>query len=153
MWNLPAPPGFQGLRDDLPLETYTRNLPHWRQAGATYFVTYRLCDSLPQSKVHELRRFKADWEARHPPSWSSEALDDLARETMQRVEDWLDQGMGECLMRDHFIRDEEHLYRAIQYIGRNPAKAGLDPNACRRWIRPSWVELGWQFEETQSSPS
>jgi REP element-mobilizing transposase RayT len=148
---------------------------------------------------------------------------------MQRIEDWLDQGMGECLLRDppvrdivadnlhHFdgarydlgcfvempnhvhavvrplnptdcalekilqtakgytalkinrllsgpgnrwqeesfdriIRDEEHLYRVIQYVGRNPARAGLDPNACRRWIRPSWAELGWRFEEPPQSP-
>jgi putative transposase len=105
MWNLPAPPGFQGFRDDLPLEIYTRNLPHWRQTGATYFVTYRLGDSLPQSKLDELRQFKADWEARHPPPRSTDVLDDLARETMRRIENWLDQGMGECLLRERRISD------------------------------------------------
>ena len=36
-WNLDPPPGFQGLREDLPLRTYTRHMPHWRQDGATYF--------------------------------------------------------------------------------------------------------------------
>ena len=29
------------------------NLPHWRQDGVTYFVTFRLADSLPQAKLDE----------------------------------------------------------------------------------------------------
>ena len=60
-WNRPAPAGFQGLRDDLPLQVYSRHLPHWRQHGATYFVTFRLADSLPQSKLRELELIKAAW--------------------------------------------------------------------------------------------
>ena len=47
---------------------------------------------------------------------------------------------------DRIIRDEEHLYRAIQYIGTNPDKAGLSRDDCPVWIRPAWVELGWKFE-------
>ena len=43
-WSLPAPPGFQGLREDLSLTVYERHLPHWRQDGATYLVTFRLAD-------------------------------------------------------------------------------------------------------------
>lgn len=222
-WNLPPPPGFQGLRDDLPLTRYERHLPHWRQDGATYFVTYRLHDSLPQSKLRELRLFRAEWERRHPPPRSHKILDELAQEIIRRVEGWLDQGMGSCVLKsdnasasvadalhkqdgsshelgcyvvmpnhvhavvrplnpatypfekilqnwkgssareinkklnqsgtlwqresfDRIIRDEEHLYRVIQYIGRNPAKAGLSPAVTRLWIRPSWVDCGWNFE-------
>ena len=33
---------------------------------------------------------------------------------------------------DRIVRDEEHLYRVVQYIGHNPAKAGLPPD---RWYR------------------
>ena len=66
-WNLPPPPGFQGLRDDLPLTVYWGLLPHWRQNGATYFVTFRLEDSLPQSKLCELEFFKSEWERQYPP--------------------------------------------------------------------------------------
>jgi putative transposase len=54
MWNLAIPPGFQGLRENLDLKVYMRHLPHWRQDGATYYVTFRLADSLPQSKLDEL---------------------------------------------------------------------------------------------------
>ena len=53
-WNREAPPGFQGLHSDIPVTFYYRHLPHWRQDGATYFVTFRLADSLPQMKLREL---------------------------------------------------------------------------------------------------
>lgn len=47
---------------------------------------------------------------------------------------------------DRIIRDEEHLWRTIQYIGRNPELAGLPRIVCPRWIRPEWEALGWRFE-------
>jgi hypothetical protein len=34
----------------------------------------------------------------------------------------------------------------MQYIGRNPVKAGLAPDQHQLWIRPSWVGQGWNFE-------
>jgi len=86
MWNLPPPPGFRGLQEDLPLTSYVRNMPHWRQVGATYFVTFRLADSLPRSKLDELTSMKADWEQKHPEPRSQEALDELARFVFERVE-------------------------------------------------------------------
>jgi putative transposase len=72
MWNLSPPPGFQGLDPNKPVTMYMRHLPHWRQDGATYFVTYRLGDSLPQEKLDELRQFKQEWEKQHPPPRSHE---------------------------------------------------------------------------------
>jgi hypothetical protein len=48
---------------------------------------------------------------------------------------------------DRIIRDEEHLYRVLQYIGANPSKAGLTTAQCPTWIRPAWIELGWRFED------
>jgi REP element-mobilizing transposase RayT len=223
MWNLPPPPGFQGLDEHKPVRVYHRHLPHWRQAGATYFVTFRLHDSLPQDKLRYLRDLKIEWERKNPPRRSPEAWESHARSIMEKVERWLDQGLGSCALRhpaaaalvagalhhfdgsryeldsyvimpnhvhgivrpltpdteplerilqswkrftsralhrasgdggnlwqeesfDRIIRDAEHLYRAIQYIGRNPAMAGLSNEECIRWIRPLWVELGWRFE-------
>ncbi len=40
-------------------------LPHWRQDGCTYFVTFRLADSLPQSVVAKLKEKRERWLARH----------------------------------------------------------------------------------------
>ena len=90
MWNLTPPPGFQGLRDDLPLHVYERNMPHWRQDGATYFVTFRPGDSLPENRLHELSGLKAEWESRHPPPRSKTALEEIAKMVFEQVERWLD---------------------------------------------------------------
>jgi REP element-mobilizing transposase RayT len=224
MWNLAAPPGFQGLRNDLPLTVYFRHLPHWRQPGATYFVTFRLADSLPQAKLLELSAWRAEWERRHPGPQSDAVCHELSREVMRRVEAWLDQGMGNCTLRDqssaaivaetlrHFdgrryelashvimpnhvhvlvrplvaeehaledvlqswkqftakrinrqsrssgslwqdesfdriVRDEEHLYRCIQYTGTNATRAKLPPRTCPRWVRPEWEAIGWTFSD------
>jgi len=45
---------------------------------------------------------------------------------------------------DRIIRDEEHLWRTIQYIGRNPMMAGL-ASEVPLWIRPEWEKLRWRF--------
>ena len=66
MLNLSLPQGFRGLRDDLPVTVYYRNLPHWRQHGATYFVTFNLADALPMAKQEQLRSMRRDWERRFP---------------------------------------------------------------------------------------
>lgn len=227
MWNLPAPPGFQGLHPEKQLKIYARNMPHWRQDGATYFVTFRLGDSLPQSKLYELEDLRTEWLRRHPTSQN--AADQLAKEIIRRVEKWLDQGYGSCHLReiwastivadamhhfdgeryelgcfavmanhvhgivrpldpatqplervlqswkrfsaqqinerlgqdgafwqeetfDRIIRDEEHLWNTIQYIGANPRLAGQSPDDCPRWIRPEWEELGWKFVDRTSEP-
>lgn len=224
MWNLDPPPGFQGLRDDLPLEVYIRNLPHWRQPGATYFVTFRLADSLPRNKLNELRRLRIEWEQRNSSPRSNSAWEEYARITAQQVERWLDHGYGSCLLKnpaysamvtdcmhhfdgqryelsayvvmpnhvhliirpthwdahplesilkswkqystnkinratgkhgnvwqqesfDRIIRDEEHLFRCLQYIGRNPRNVGLSEGVCPLWVRPEWLAAGWEFRE------
>src|SRR5580698_6372184 len=100
MWNLPPPPGFQGLREDLPMDIYVRHLPHWRQEGATYFVTFRLADSLPKSKLDQLDGLRQEWEHRHPRPWSSKSLEELARQQSEYVEKWLDKGMGNCVLKE-----------------------------------------------------
>lgn len=43
---------------------------------------------------------------------------------------------------DRIIRDDDHLWRCIQYIGRNGRVAGVK---ALRWINPVWDELGWRF--------
>jgi REP element-mobilizing transposase RayT len=46
---------------------------------------------------------------------------------------------------DRIIRDEDHLARAIQYVGDNPTKAGLAEGQFHQWIRPEWEQAGWTF--------
>jgi putative transposase len=244
------------------MRSYVRHLPHWRQEGVTYFVTFRLADSLPQSRLRELDAMRAQWDeavlrlpgndallrqasdvedphtlqvdARHRPPRDEAVLrlpgneavlrQSGYRQMMERVERWLDEGYGSCLLREPFaadclerklrhfdgeqydldafvlmpnhvhllvkpcsdrvhplerleqawkayssreinlargtqgslwqqesfdriVRDEEHLFRCIQYIGSNPRRAGLSPSETRRWIRPDWAAAGWSFAD------
>ena len=73
-FNLDPPPGFRGLNPYEPITIYNRNLPHWRQAGESYFVTFNLADALPASKRHELEAMRRDWEHRNPPPRNEEHL-------------------------------------------------------------------------------
>ena len=40
---------------------YLRNLPHWRQDGATYFLTFRLHDSLPAKALGAIKFEEEKW--------------------------------------------------------------------------------------------
>jgi type I restriction enzyme R subunit len=44
---------------------YDRNLPHWRQEGAVYFVTFRLADSIPRSVLKVWQAEREDWLTTH----------------------------------------------------------------------------------------
>jgi hypothetical protein len=46
-------PIFQPFNPDGELRIYVRSLPHWRQPGATYFVTFRQGDSIPERVLAE----------------------------------------------------------------------------------------------------
>ena len=115
MFLLEAPPGFRGFDPDTELTIYRRHLPHWRQSGATYFVTFRLADSLPQSKLNELKQIRAEWTRQHfagrEPATDDEAIkqnkaewDALSRKLIERTEKWLDQGMGSCVLKRQDLR-------------------------------------------------
>ena len=221
-FNLDPPPGFRGLDPDLPIRRYYRHLPHYRQEGATYFVTFRLGDSIPAEQLEYLKSLKKEFEATRSRPDVPKEWDAFAKQIFALVDKWLDAGHGSCWFKqdrfarelirailhfqnqryfvssyvvmanhchltirpfsgfdleavlgsiksvvahfinrstgrdgnlwqqesfDRIIRDEEHLYRVIQYIGNNPRNAGLPPNRWRRWVHPDWERLGWGFRE------
>jgi len=100
MWNLPAPAGFHGFDPQAPVTISHRHLPHWRQEGATYVVTFRQADSLPQIRLDELRRLRRDWEARNPERRGQVEWEEYARKFTRRVDGWLDEGFGSCVFRE-----------------------------------------------------
>lgn len=75
------------------------NLPHWRQDGVTYFVTFRLADSVPQQKLRLWRAARDRWLSRHPAPRSAEENAEYFDRFSARMEAWLDRGYGECLLR------------------------------------------------------
>jgi len=199
---------------------YRRHLPHWRQEGATYAVTFRQADSIPQAQLQALKRWRVIWEEQHPEPRTETEWKGFVQEISSRTERWMDEGYGSCAFResrfsemmsnsllhfqdqhhftscfvvmpnhihavirprpnfelegclkrikryvsrqvnkalhqegafweeesyDRIIRDEEHLWNVVQYIGRNPGKAGIPIARWVRWIHPDWQAAGWGF--------
>ena len=58
-------PTFQPFNPNLPSRFYIRNLPHWRQRGATYFVTLRQDDSIPAKVLAEWLDIRQRWYRAH----------------------------------------------------------------------------------------
>jgi REP element-mobilizing transposase RayT len=81
-----------------PIADLTGNLPHWRQDGTTYFVTFRLADSLPQEKLTQWRREQNEWLRQNPgphtPAQREEYFDKFPR----RLQSWLDAGRGSRIL-------------------------------------------------------
>ena len=78
---------------------HTRRLPHWEQSGATYFVTFRLVDSLPQNKLQQWYADRGQWLARHPEPHDEATRADYQRQFPDCLQQWLDAGHGECWLR------------------------------------------------------
>ena len=82
------------------LDATRHNLPHWDQAETFVFLTFRLADSLPKDKLDQWRSERDAWLQDHP-----EPLDETMRAEYVRLfpaclEKWLDEGSGECLLRN-----------------------------------------------------
>lgn len=100
-----------------------RNLPHWRQEGKLYFVTWRLGDSLPREKRDELQQDRDDWQRQH----GAKGPKDLTREQRriyyqlfnQRVQQWLDAGAGSCVLKQEgplrIMVDALHHFNGTRY--------------------------------------
>lgn len=80
------------------VETTEANLPHWRQRGATYFVTFRLVDSLPAEKLVQWQHERELWLAHHPFPHTPEEQAQYLQRFSARLDDWLDQGSGSCVL-------------------------------------------------------
>lgn len=73
-------------------------------------------------------------------SWKKFSAVEINRRAKRVGHLWQDEGF------DRIIRDEEHLFRVIRYIGSNPDRAGIPREKCQLWINPEWVAAGWKFE-------
>ena|SRR5438128_876741 len=90
---------FRGFDPYREVRIMRRRLPHWRQGGVAYFVTFRLADSLPQSVLRQWRNERAIWLRWHPTPWSAAEECEYEERFMHRIQEWLDAGMGACHLR------------------------------------------------------
>lgn len=102
------------------VEHTANKLPHWQQPGATYFITFRLGDSIPAELRRQWLAERVQWLLLHPKPWSLEVETDYHLRFSQQMDQWLDAGHGSCLLRDaqnrqilegtlrHFDGDRHH---------------------------------------------
>ena len=88
------------LDKDEPIENQTGDLPHWRQTGVTYFVTFRCADSLPAEKLDAWRSEIKAWLAAHPEPHDDAAKREFYEKFPQQIQQWLDSGYGRCLLKN-----------------------------------------------------
>ncbi|MCC5849013.1 MAG: transposase [Verrucomicrobia bacterium] len=97
-----------------PIDKHRRNLPHWQQEDVWVFVTWRLGDALPVSKLKALRAERDVWLKMHPEPWDEETEEEYHELFFHRVDKWLDQGIGSCLLRDE--RHTRIVYDALLHF-------------------------------------
>jgi carbamoylphosphate synthase large subunit/REP element-mobilizing transposase RayT len=91
---------FHGFNPHGEVTQRRRNLPHHEQTQATYFVTFRLADSVPQTLLEQWREEQQTWLNFHPKPWDWKTEREHHRRFVEEREDWLDRGYGSCLLRD-----------------------------------------------------
>jgi putative transposase len=82
-------------------------LPHVKRAGAEYFVTFRLADSLPREVLLRLEAERAEQLRAIPksgdlPGSGLDSAELINRDFQRKIERYLDQGAGAC----HLARPE-----------------------------------------------
>jgi REP element-mobilizing transposase RayT len=80
-------------------------LPHWDQRAAMQFVTLRLGDALPVTLLDAWRTERDLWLLENPKPWIADTQAEYHRQFSQKIERWLDQGMGSCVFSDGNARD------------------------------------------------
>ena len=85
---------------DEPITNLSGDLPHWRQEGVTYFVTFRTADSLPQEKLRQWQLEKERWLHDHPEPCDEKSKREFYEKFPERLQCWLDQEYGECVLQE-----------------------------------------------------
>lgn len=102
------PIAFLPFRRHHPFSIYQSNrIPHWRQDGCTYFVTFRLADSLPSEVLSRLEEQRITW--LHERGKAVEELTEAEKLEYLRhyshgLEASLDEGREQCILRDPLKR-------------------------------------------------
>jgi REP element-mobilizing transposase RayT len=128
---------FRGLDPFAKIKRSKPQMPHWSQPGATYFVTYRLGDSIPWSLQQQWKEERDIWLKWHPPPWTTAETDEYDKRFTERMEHWLDAGMGECYLRRPCVRQlAENALVRFDGERHDLDSYVLMPNHCHALITP-----------------
>jgi REP element-mobilizing transposase RayT len=124
------------------VDIYRGYLPHWRQRRVIYFVTFRLYDSLPATKLTLLRQERQLWLKLNPAPRSLAQLEEYNLRFNLRVQEWLDAGVGSCVLEDPRLK--ESMDQILKFF--NGRRYDLDefctmPNHVHALVcpRPRWT--------------
>jgi REP element-mobilizing transposase RayT len=110
---------FRPYSDRAETEKTRQFLPHWEQAGCTYFVTWRLADSLPVEKLHWWQQERSAWLAAHPKPWDDATWSEFGLRFEGRMQAWLDLGEGSRFLANADARqtvvDALHFFEGQRY--------------------------------------
>lgn len=95
-------------------DSWYHHLPHWHQDDKLQFITLRLSDSLPQTKLTQLNQIKTQFEAQHPKPWDKNTERLFQKLYGTKLDYWLDQNLGCCILQDRNIR--KTLIDSFDYI-------------------------------------
>lgn len=116
-----AYPRFRPFDPQGELRMYYRNLPHWRQPGATYFVTFRQGDSIPKAilaqwqdirnRWFQARGIQMEWRRSDPVRFNktygavpAEQRRTFERQRARMLHERLNECHGTCVLRNPALR-------------------------------------------------
>jgi putative transposase len=137
---LRRPAWFVAFNEYRAIRIYERSLPHWRQDGCTYFVTFRLADSIPVGVLRELEHEKKLWLQRHGIAYNGEVYrdgDGEARGQGRRCEDYLDQ----LTPRERFQFDKDFNRQVQSCLDRGSGECHLREPVCVSAVREQLVRF------------
>ena len=115
------------------IEKHKNLLPHWQQPGATYFITFRLDDSIPADLLAQWRAERKAWLLQYPKPWTFEVERQYHERFSRRFDTWLDTCHGACWLRPAEVR--AHLSATLRY-------SDLDRYVLHAWvIMPNHVHV------------
>ena len=85
---------------ELPLRKHLNHLPHWQQDSAWVFITWRLADSVPAGLLEKWIADRDEWMSQHEKPWDEDTEREFRIRFSAQLEEWMDQGMGECVLRN-----------------------------------------------------
>jgi type I restriction enzyme R subunit len=144
-------PSFSWFNPQKAVRIYRGNLPHWRQDGCLYFITFRLADSIPRTVAAQWQEERRAWFSAHGiagypdhPDWKKQ-FDQLPekdrkifdRMNARRLFAELDRHHGDCLLRDPGAR--KFVFDALRFFDHNRWKSGdfvIMPNHVHALVQP-----------------
>ncbi|MCF6313920.1 MAG: transposase [Verrucomicrobiales bacterium] len=121
-----SPMPFEAFNPESETQRSRRNLPHWVQSDRTYFVTFRLADSLPRSNRDLLKQERLTWLRSHGLT-SPEEIGSLPKSDQhiyhnlfsEKLEALLDNGYGNCVLKNNdlssLVKTSLHFFDSQRY--------------------------------------